>query len=56
MEAGKLITGSGGADLDVFFVLVSGYLVSIILLMRSFMQTMLVAYSDGSIRVVTCSK
>lgn len=33
MAAGKLITGTGG-DLDVFFVLVSGYLVQFELALR----------------------
>lgn len=30
MAAGKLITGETSADLDVFFVLVSGYLVRLL--------------------------
>lgn len=39
---GTLITGSGGADLDVMFVLVSGYLVSTLrrlLLIYAFIQS-----------------
>lgn len=38
MADGKLITGTGGADMDVMFVLVSGYLVSALLLCMPFLK------------------